>query len=345
MTGKMSLEFLKFPPNIADFHDYESKIQLEISSRIVDVRNYILTIMKDLKIENKKLLLKLKTTVDSIKTQFEALAASIPQIEEKDTTKLTLHHETLVILDFFLLSRFEDFSFGLQNLERTILSMGETDVRDLIALLLSSVQKIDDLLKIRELTHTLAPSQDIFSKLGEDFEGDIAYLETLGLIHEYEELTKPLLLNKQQYFKKLKQYFHKICLGLMEKDYKSIEFSQATEIFKKQYPHVEFNLEDLESVAFELQDSGILGVVEKTSSTPMTIVLADDSSIQRDIMEIAKEKGYTTREEIINECKLPIERVLQMIKKLEDTGLAIVDEDYSSGNKIYFPGLYEIDDK
>ncbi|MCG3224283.1 MAG: hypothetical protein H7647_07435 [Candidatus Heimdallarchaeota archaeon] len=60
-------------------------------------------------------------------------------------------------------------------------------------------------------------------------------------------------------------------------------------------------------------------------------------------MAMAKEKGYTTREEIVNECKLPIERVLQMIKKLEDTGLAIVDEDYSSGNKIYFPGLYETD--
>ncbi len=343
MTGKMSLEFLKFPPNVNEFHGYESKIQLEINSRIIDVRNYILSIMKNLKIENKKLLLKLKTTVDGVKTQFETLIATVSQIEQTDTTKLTLHHETIIILDFLLLSRFEDFSVGLQNLERTILSLGEGAVRDLIVLLLSSVQKIDDLLKIRVLTNTLAPSQDLFGKLGEDFEGDIAYLETLGLIHEYEELTRPLLFNKKQYFKKLKQYFHKTCLSLMEKDIKSIEFSQTIEIFQKRYPDVEFKVEDLERVAIELQDSGILGVIEKTSNTPMTIVLADDSSIHRDIMEIAKEKGYTTREEIVNECKLPIERVLQMIKKLEDTGLAIVDEDYSSGNKIYFPGLYEIE--
>jgi len=342
MTGKISLEFLKFPPNVIEFHNYESKIQLEINSRIIDVRSYLLTQMKNLKIENKKLLLKLKTTVDGIKTQFETLLASIPQIEQTDTTKLTLHHETIIILDFLLLSRFDDFSFGLQNLEKSILSLGEETVRDLIVLLLSSVQKIDDLLKIRVLTNTLSPSQDLFGKLGEEFEGDIAYLETLGLIHEYEELARPLLFNKKQFYKKLKQYFHKTCLSLMEKEIKSIEFSKTIDIFRKRYPDVEFKVEDLERVALELQDAGVLGVIEKTLSTPMTIVLADDSSVQRDIMEIAKEKGYTTREEIVNECKLPIERVLQMIKKLEDTGLAIVDEDYSSGNKIYFPGLYEI---
>ena len=53
---------------------------------------------------------------------------------------------------------------------------------------------------------------------------------------------------------------------------------------------------------------------------------------------MATEKGYTTQEEIIKELSLPIEKSLEIIEKLEQSGLAIVD-DYASGRRVYFPGM------
>jgi len=340
MTNQIIMDFLKLPPNIEAFPTYESKIHSEIAAQIVDVRTLTLTIMKDLEKEEKKRMFKIKQTLDNVKTQFDVIRSSAFTTSEETSKILSLHHETIIILDFLLLDRIVDLSNSLRNLEKHLFNPQEDfALSDFFLLTYSSLEKVERLLNLRKLTNDLPPTAEFFQNLLWEFEADVAYLESLGIIHEYDELEKPLK-KKQDYYEELKGYFNKTCLYLLERGRKSIPLMEFTERFGQRYPGIEFENTDIEKIAKELHKAGIIGLLEESSESPVTILLADETSLQSEIIKLATEKGFTTQEEIIKSCMLPIERVQNMIKKLEDTGLAIVD-DYSSGKRIYFPGLYK----
>ena len=77
MNNKIILDFLKLPPSIKEFPTYESRIHSEISAQISDVKTLILTIMAELSLDERKNMLKLKKSLDSIKTQFDVIQSSI----------------------------------------------------------------------------------------------------------------------------------------------------------------------------------------------------------------------------------------------------------------------------
>ena len=340
MTNQIIMDFLKLPPSIEEFPTYESRIHSEISAQITDVRTLVLTIMKDLEKDEKKRMFKIKQTLDNVKTQFDVIRSSAFTSSEETSKILSLHHETVIILDFLLLDRLVDLSASLRNLEKHLFNPQEGfSLSDFFLLTYSSLEKVEKLLNLRKLTNDLPPSPEFFQNLLWEFEADVTYLESLGVIHEYDELEKPLK-KKQDYYVQLKGYFNKTCLYLLERGRKTIPLMEFIERFGDRYPGIEFENSDLEKIAKELHKAGIIGLLEESSDTPITILLADEASLQSEIIKLATEKGFTTQEEIIQSCMVPIESVQNMIKKLEDTGLALVD-DYSSGRRIYFPSLHK----
>ncbi len=342
MTSNVIMDFLKFPPSVSEFSNYETKIHSEIASQISDVRTYTFTLMKSLQMEEKKKLLRVKKSLDKIKTNFDIILYSSFTAESTTPQNLTLHHETTIVLDFLLLDRFLDLSDGLRKLDKLVLIDYQRDLfNNLLLLIHSSIEKLEKMVDLRKMVQNIAPSKEFFTRLLTEYKGDIAYLESIGIIHEYDQLAKPLRGGKKEYYEQLKRHFHSTCLSLLEKNRRTIPFAEFSDLFKNRYPAVEWELKDLEKIAEELHNSGVIGIIDKSQDSPLTILLADDTSLQKDIIQLAKQRGYTTQEEILESCSLPIENIQRILKKLEDSGLAIVDSDYTTGTRVYFPGIEE----
>lgn len=334
MSQNILNHFFKFPPSYEEFPTYESKIHLEVASQLADISVLVFSIMKDLGMEEKKKLFRLKGELDKIRTSFDVIKSSVFTLRAPQSKILTLHHETIIILDFLILDRVIDFSSGLINIDE------DEEYDERIKLLSNSLSKLSKLIEMRKITQNLSPSKEFFENMIKEFTGDLHYLDSLGIFHEYEELEKPLRGNMKEYYEELKVYLHKTIVGLVDRNLKSIYFPEFMELFKKKYPGVEFTKDDLEKAARDLNSLGVVGLVEEGKGVLKTVLLMDDSSLQKEILELATEKGYTTQEDIIKQLRVPIERSLEIIEKLESSGLALVD-DYSSGKRIYFPGLYK----
>ncbi|MHA1828515.1 MAG: hypothetical protein ACTSX6_07695 [Candidatus Heimdallarchaeaceae archaeon] len=334
MSPNALSNFFNFPPNYEEFPTYESKIHIEIASLLAEVSGLIFSKMKNLTMEEKKRLFKIKEELDKVKTQFEVIKSSIFNLHTPQSKILSLHHETVIILDFLILDRVIDFSAGLKFIEQ------DQEFEERVNLLANSLTKLSKLVEMRKITQDLPPSKEFFENMIKEFAGDLYYLDSLGIFHEYEELEKPLRGNMKKYYEELKRYFHKACIDLVDKNMTSISFLEFVELFKKKYPGVEFSKEDLEKAARDLNSLGLVGLVHEGKDSVKTIMLVDDSKLQKEILELATENGYTTQEDIIKQLSVPIEKSLKIIEKLENSGLAIVD-DYSSGKRIYFPGLYK----
>ncbi|UJG41203.1 MAG: hypothetical protein K9W45_01760 [Candidatus Heimdallarchaeum aukensis] len=338
MSNNLILNFLNFPPNVDSFTDYESKIHNEIENQFNDTRSLLLVIMKSLDVEDKKRFFKIKKFLDKLISEFNSLKTRIFSFETIEG-KLSFNHEVVLILDFLIFERLLDFNTTLRNIESIVLHTLDKDYIQAQSFQLhKSLQKLENLINFRKVAHQLTPSDQLFLQFSEDFSAQLSYLESVGVIHQFDELSKPSLLGKKAYYDKLSQLFISTCNSLQKQNRLNIPFLEFVDVFQKRYPNVEFAVEDLDKIASRLSKTGMISVVTNTEQSKK-IIIGEDIALQQEILKLAKGKGYITQEELISSLGKSITEIQLTIKKLEDAGLAIEDDDYASGKRIYFPGL------
>ncbi|MHA1303065.1 MAG: hypothetical protein ACTSQE_14245 [Candidatus Heimdallarchaeaceae archaeon] len=341
MTNQLILDFLHFPPNVDEFTNYESNIHIQIENQFNDTRALLLSSMKEIPVSLRKRFFLVKKLLDQLGSEFATIKSSMFVAEAAVEGKLSFNHEIVLILDFLIFERLLDFNSALRELESSLVYADkEEELLSVQAVQLhKSLQKLENLIKTRKVAHQLTPSNQLFQKFSTDFGGQISYLESIGVIHQFDNLSKPSLLGKRSYTKKLSQLFASACSSLQEKNKSTIPFIEFIDYFRKRYPQVEFDIADLEKIAKKLSKSGIIGIIDGTSDTPKQIILSEDTTLQQQIINLAKDKGYVTQEEIISSLGKSINEIQRTIQKLEDAGLAIEDDNYATGKRLYFPGL------
>lgn len=340
MNDKLVLDFLNFPATLDEFPTYENQIHSEINSTFTDSSSYLLSVMKDVDKVNRKRLFKLKKSLHKLKTSFDLITSSAAHIQTVDDTHLTFHHELIITLDFLLMSRLSDCNEVIRSIEQALY---EPDAEEVIAYRIKRLHdaqaKLADILQIRKMAHKIAPSDTLIEKFASEFRGEISYLNTVGAIKDFTELKKPLLLGKKEYREELAKLFLNLCNEYIKKDINSTSFTDFYDTFTKKYINVEFDLSVMDKVSSRLNKIGLLSIEEKEDGSK-NIVFQEDLSLQNEIMKLAEAKGFLTPEKLMNSLGKSIEDIQKTIGKMEQAGVVITDDEYASGTRYYFPGLY-----
>ncbi len=345
MNDKMVLDFLNFPATLNAFPTYENQIHGEIGSTFNDSISYLLSVMKDVDKLNRKRLFKLKKSFNKLKTSFDLITSSVAHIQSVDATHLTFHHELIITLDFLLMSRLSDCNDVIRSIEQALY---EPDAEEIIAYRIKRLNdaqaKLAEILQIRKMAHKIAPSDALIEKFAAEFKGEIAYLNKVGAIKDFTELKKPLLLGKKEYREELAKLFLNLCNEYIKKDVNSTSFTDFYDTFAKKYVNVDFDLSVMDKVSNRLCKIGLLSIEEKEDGSKI-IVFQEDLSLQNEIMNLAEDKGFLTPEKIMNSLGKSIEDIQKTIRKMEEAGVVITDDEYASGTRYYFPGLYTNDEE
>ncbi|MHA1237748.1 MAG: hypothetical protein ACTSSJ_00640 [Candidatus Odinarchaeia archaeon] len=101
-------------------------------------------------------------------------------------------------------------------------------------------------------------------------------------------------------------------------------------------------IDDVEKALHLLEKKGVLPPIIKLNSGIKIVQLIPDelNDDQNVVLNIASEKGWTTKEEIMIKTGWVEERAERALKSLVDAGVAKLDSSYSRGTKYYFPNIY-----
>ena len=333
-------DLIDTPKSLYKLKIYERKLHDANITLLFDCRTIIMNSVKSSKhnAELSRITEQLKLRIDSLIDQSRMLILRIrPGTSDKEQKVI---FDNAVIFDLIIFSRCWDLKSFLADLDSQILIETQETLKDEIKEILENIQVIDNLFTQKQNVATNAQSsEDVVRSLLEYFNKELDFADRAGALKGIIKLDKPKVIGKGKYYDQLGNLVLKIILSFELKNPSDpITLRDIYSRFTREYPNVSADLKDIQKVIENLNENGLLIIGEDRQGL-LFVRLQPAEAEMNIILELAKEKGFITVEELVMITNLSLEEALEEMNRFVKAGIAIRDIDYAEGTKYYFPGL------
>lgn len=333
-------DLIDTPKNLYKLKVYERKLHDANIVLLFDCRTIIMNSVKSSN-QNAELLRitqQLKLRIDSLIDQSRMLELRIrPGISDKQRKII---FDNAVIFDLIIFSRCWDLKSFLSDLDSQILFEAQEELKEKVKDILEYIQVIDNLFSQKQnVAINVQSSEEVVRSLIEYFNKELDFADRAGALKGIIKLDKPKIIGKGRYYDQLGNLILKIILSFELKNASDpIALRDIYTRFIREYPNVSADFKDIQKVVEELNENGLLILGEDRKGL-LFVRLQPAEAEMNIILDLAKEKGFITVEELVMITNLSIEEALEEMNRFVKAGIAIRDIDYAEGTKYYFPGL------
>jgi len=333
-------DLIDIPKSIYKLQLYERKLHDASTSLLFESRTIVLHTVETSKINQElfRLTNQLRTRVDSLIDQSRMFQVRIrPGKSEKE--KKTIY-DNAILYDLIIFSRCWDLKTSLGEFDSQIIFDEKEKLNSLAREILENIQTIDNLFSQKEnVTTTVQSSEEIARSLLEYFNKELDFADNAGALKGILKLDKPKLIGKGKYYDQLGNIILKITMSFeLESASDPIALRDIFSRLNREFPNINADMKDLQKVLEELSDNGLL-ILEKDRKGLFWVRLQPAIAETNVILQLAKENGFVTVEELLMISNWSLDEALEEMEKFVKAGLAIKDASYASGTKYYFPGL------
>ncbi|MFW9924228.1 MAG: hypothetical protein ACFFDW_13165 [Candidatus Thorarchaeota archaeon] len=343
-AGKINAlqDLVDIPKDTFKLKLYERKLHDASLTLLFNCRKILLNSEKSSKsfFDIFRMVSQLKMRIDRLIDRSRLLEVRIRPGTPDKTVKIILNNA--ILYDLISFSRSWDLNADIIYLDGQIIFQETEKINDIARKALNNIQVIDEIFSNKSsITTNIQSSEELAHNLLQTFNQELELAEQAGALKGIIKLEKPKLIGKSKYYEVLGNIVLKIIMSFeLANPADPIAVRAIYSRLTQEYPRVNAEMKDLLKVIDDLSMNGLI-ITKQDKDGLQWIQLQPSEPETNIILQLAKEKGYVSIEELILITNWSIDEGIQEMEKFVQAGLAVKDTDYSTGTKYYFPGLSE----